>query len=122
MRILGLDHLVLTVRDMEAALLFYHETLGLPLERLEEFRRGEAPFPSVLVAPDTVLDLIAGPRPNDARNVDHFCLLIEPTDMEALAAELRAGGVEVVGKVSMRWGALGDGVPPSISRTRRGTP
>lgn len=31
----GLDHLVLTVRDIEATCAFYHEVLGMRIERFD---------------------------------------------------------------------------------------
>ena len=110
MRVRSLDHLVLSVRDTDAALRFYHEVLGLELLRLEEFRRGEAPFPSVRVSEESIIDLVETGQRGDGRNVEHFCLIIEPTDMDKLADELRAKGVPVKGAVGRRWGARGWGL------------
>lgn len=52
MKIEGFDHLVLNVEDLDTTLRFYEETLGLEALRVEEFRRGEAPFPSVRISLD----------------------------------------------------------------------
>ena len=72
--------------------------------RLDEWKAGRAPFPSVRVNGGTIIDIIAGPRAGT--NVDHFCLVLEPTDM----AELSAGGqFDVVEGPVTRWGARGDG-------------
>jgi catechol 2,3-dioxygenase-like lactoylglutathione lyase family enzyme len=80
----GLDHIVLRCDDVEVSLTFYSEQLGLVPERVEEWRRGEVLFPSVRINPTTVIDLFAAPRVGE--NLDHFCVVIEPTDLDALAA------------------------------------
>jgi glyoxylase I family protein len=49
----------------------------------------------------------AGPA-KEGRNVDHFALRIAPFDGAALAAHLRAHGIEP-GEVVQRYGAEGDG-------------
>ena len=46
MKVTGLDHLVLNVSDAERSLAYYSGVLGLPGERVEEWRRRQAPFPS----------------------------------------------------------------------------
>ncbi len=109
MKIVGFDHLVLRVGDVDAALRFYQEALGLEALRVEEFRRGEAPFPSVRLSPDALIDLVRKPKTEGAENVDHFCLVIEAEEMEGLAQELRAKGVEIEGEPGTRWGAHGWG-------------
>lgn len=90
-----LDHIVLRVADVE---------------RLEEFRRGAVGFPSVRITGDTLIDIVAakdGSPVHQERNLDHFCLVIEPTDLTALVAELQAGGITVVTQPVSRWGAHG---------------
>ena len=42
-------------------------------------------FPSVRITPTTIIDLFEAPR--DGQNLDHFCLVIEPADLDALATE-----------------------------------
>jgi catechol 2,3-dioxygenase-like lactoylglutathione lyase family enzyme len=83
-RVTGLDHIVLRVADVEASIAFYCDELGLEPERVEEWRRGEVLFPSVRIDATTLIDLFGAPR--DGQNLDHFCLVIEPTDLDALAA------------------------------------
>ncbi|MFM2076822.1 MAG: hypothetical protein RJA49_712, partial [Actinomycetota bacterium] len=72
MRITGLDHVVLRVEDMERAVAFY-EGLGLRTVRLEEWRRGEAPFVSMRVDEGTIIDLQTGPI--TGVNMDHLALV-----------------------------------------------
>ena len=98
----GLDHVVLRVADVERSLAWYCDELGLPGERVDDWRAGAAPFPSVRVDPATVIDIIGAPR--DGQNVDHVCLVVEPTDLDALA---RSGRFEVVDGPAPRWGAQG---------------
>jgi len=94
-RVTGFDHIVLRVADVEKSLAFYCDELGLTPERVDEWRRGEVLFPSVRIDTTTVVDLFAAER--DGQNLDHFCLVIEPTDLDALAARfpgaVRADGL-----------------------------
>jgi catechol 2,3-dioxygenase-like lactoylglutathione lyase family enzyme len=103
-RVTGLDHVVLNVADVERSLAFYCGQLGLQGVRIEEWRRGEAPFPSARVDPGTIIDLFAWPRTGE--NANHICLVVEPTDLEALKA---AGHFEVVDGPGRRFGARGEG-------------
>jgi catechol 2,3-dioxygenase-like lactoylglutathione lyase family enzyme len=105
-RVIGFDHLVLNVADVERSLAFYVDELGLEPVRVDEWRRGEVFFPSVRVDATTILDLL-GPTPAPAgKNVDHLCLVVEPQDLEALKA---SGRFTVVDGPGIRYGAQGDG-------------
>lgn len=84
LRVVGLDHIVLSTSDVARALAFYVEVLGLEAVRAAEWERGEAPFPSVRLDATTLIDLMAGDP--SGTNLHHFCLVIEPTDLDALAA------------------------------------
>ncbi|HTD49700.1 MAG TPA: VOC family protein, partial [Acidimicrobiia bacterium] len=90
-QVVGLDHVVLRCADIEVSLAFYCDELGLAPDRVDEWRRGETFFPSVRIDATTLIDLF--PAPPDApdpttvgRNMEHFCLVIEPADLDALAA------------------------------------
>lgn len=104
-RVTGLDHIVLKVADVERSLAFYLEHLGLEPVRVDEWRRGEVFFPSVRVDATTIIDLLEGIP--DGVNVDHLCLVIEPTDLEALRDTFR---FEVVDGPGPRFGAQGEGM------------
>jgi len=82
-RVLGLDHVVLLCRDVDASLAYYCGQLGLESLDVKAWRQGKAPFPSVRVSADTIIDLMPGEP--DGRNADHICLVIETTDLHALA-------------------------------------
>jgi catechol 2,3-dioxygenase-like lactoylglutathione lyase family enzyme len=101
----GLDHLVLNVGDVERSLAWYTGELGLEGVRVEEWRRGDVLFPSVRVDATTIIDLLQG-EPSGT-NVDHVCLVVEPVDLDAIAA---SGRFEVVGGPSRLFGARGEGV------------
>jgi catechol 2,3-dioxygenase-like lactoylglutathione lyase family enzyme len=103
-RVAGLDHIVLNVADTERSLAFYVDKLGLEGVRVEEWRRKEVFFASVRVDPTTIIDLLEVAP--DGRNVDHFCLVIEEQDLQALAD---SGRFEVVDGPDQRFGAQGDG-------------
>lgn len=101
----ALDHLVLVVTDVEATLDWYGRIAGLAGVRVDEWRRGEAPFPSVRVGPGTIIDLIPGlDDPAERGHLDHICLVVGRADLEALAAH---PDLEVVDS-GPRFGARGE--------------
>ena len=112
-RVLGIDHVVLRVRDLERSLLFYARVLGVEEERrvesagLVQLRAGGALID--LVPVDGPLGRAGGPAPaSQGRNVDHIALRIDPFDEPALRAHLRNCGVNP-GEIANRYGAEGFG-------------
>src|SRR6516162_4181655 len=102
-RVVGFDHLVLVVSDVERSLAWYRDELGLQGERVDEWRRGEVLFPSLRIDDRTLIDLLAGQR--TGTNVDHLCLVVEPTALAELAV---SGRFEVVaGPTDGLFGARG---------------
>ena len=104
LRVVGFDHVVINVADVERSLAFYCGELGLAPERVDEWRRGEILFPSVRVDARTIIDLLAVPRTGE--NADHLCLVVEPLDLDALKA---SGRFDVVDGPATRFGARGNG-------------
>jgi glyoxylase I family protein len=111
-----IDHLVLRVADLPRMLRFYRDVLGCAVERdrrdlgLVQLRAGRSMLD--LVPVDGPIGRQGGAAPGtQGRNLDHFCLRVEPFDADAIRAELRAHGFEP-GPVEMRYGAEGNG--PSI--------
>ena len=99
-----IDHIVLRVSNLEAMLHFYTQVLGCPLERAQEeiglyqLRAGRS--------------LMGGAAPGrEGRNMDHFCLRVDPFDAEAIRRHLTEHGIDA-GEVAMRYGAEGEG--PSL--------
>jgi catechol 2,3-dioxygenase-like lactoylglutathione lyase family enzyme len=100
----ALDHIVLNVADVERSLAWYCDVLGLPGERVEEWRAGRTFFPSVRIDASTIIDLFAAERSGE--NLNHFCVVVEPCDLQAVAD---SGRFDVVDGPATRWGARGDG-------------
>ena len=110
------DHLVLRVVDLAKMMRFYTEVIGCSVEKVQEnlglyqLRAGASLID--LVPIDGPLGRKGGAAPGkEARNLDHFCLGVEPFDGEAIIAHLRAHGCEC-GGIESRYGAGGQG--PSI--------
>ena len=113
-KITEMDHIVLRTRDVEESLRFYTEVLGLQAERVEQWRAGEVRFPSARINADTIIDFFASEEmPNgrdDVRNQDHFCMVIDETDMDALKARFEDAGIDIQAGPGKRWGSHGDGI------------
>jgi len=110
MGISGLDHIVLNVADVERSLQFYQGSLGLAAERVDEWRNGTLPFPSVRINAETIIDLVhgeagdAGPR----TNLNHFCLVTDSADLNTLVEQLSDDGISIETGPAIRSGARGD--------------
>ena len=102
MRARELDHIVINVADVERSLAWYTGLLGLTGERVDEWRAGEVPFPSVRVSEGCIFDLFATGRSGE--NIDHICLVVDPDDVDAITGDRRFDVIE--GPVP-RWGARG---------------
>jgi catechol 2,3-dioxygenase-like lactoylglutathione lyase family enzyme len=98
-----LDHIVLRVKDPEASVAWYVEKFGFLVHRLEEFRAGTVPFPSVEICPGTIIDL-DGRAPATGTNLSHFAVEIEPADLVALK---ESGAFDRIDGPHRRWGARG---------------
>jgi catechol 2,3-dioxygenase-like lactoylglutathione lyase family enzyme len=112
----GLDHIVIRVRDMARMTAFYRDMLGCPIEKVQDklglwqLRAGRTLIDLVDVKGE--IGCMGGAPPGrEARNMDHFCLRVDPFDGPAILAYLRQCGVEP-GEIKSRYGADGDG--PSI--------
>ncbi|MFX7866241.1 VOC family protein, partial [Acinetobacter baumannii] len=85
----GLDHLVLRVVDLDAMLRFYVGVLGCTVEGrhdeigLVQLRAGRSLIDLVPVTGK--LGRLGGAAPGpEGRNLDHFCLRVEPFDEAAI--------------------------------------
>jgi len=118
-RLVTIDHLVLRVVDLERMLHFYCGALGCTLEKRQEgigliqLRAGNALID--LVPVDGKLGRAGGAAPGkEGRNLDHFCLRVEPFDETVIREQLARHGY-ASGPVEQRYGAEGEG--PSIYLT-----
>jgi glyoxylase I family protein len=112
-RIREIDHLVLRVVDLERMLRFYCDVLGCSIERpqdaigLVQLRAGRCLIDLVPVTGK--LGRAGGAAPvAEGRNLDHFCLRVEPFDEPAIRSHLEKHGVPA-GSVESRYGAEGEG-------------
>lgn len=103
LKLRGIDHVVLRVKDIDAMRRFYCDVLGAthvadrPALRMSHLRVGSA-----------LIDLVEA-DPKEGRNMDHLCLRVEPFDRDAIVAHLEKHGV-AVGQIASRFGAEGNGV------------
>ena len=104
MRVTGIDHIVLISSDVERTVAWYHDYLGLVVERLDEWRDGKVLFPSLRLSETSIIDVLAG-EPS-GRNVDHLALTLEDIDLDDLAA---SGTFDVAAGPADLWGARGQG-------------
>ncbi len=112
-RVQALDHFVLRVRDLERALGFYRDVLGLEALNLEEFRAGRRPFVSLRVG-QQLLDLVpdpgfAGPDQGPHDGFLHFCVIVAGPLTELVPWLLARGVALVEDRPSWRMGAQGWG-------------
>ena len=119
MNVREIDHLVLRVSDVAAMVAFYRDVLDCPVERrqddigLVQLRAGRSLID--LVPVDGALGRAGGVAPGkEGRNLDHFCLRVEPFDESAIRARLQAHGIDA-GPLASRYGAEGQG--PSLYLT-----
>jgi catechol 2,3-dioxygenase-like lactoylglutathione lyase family enzyme len=110
--VVDMDHVAVRVRDIDRALAFYHDLLGMPVRDRERFEAGEVPYVAV-VAGGRHLHLVPS---DDAVDVggEHVCLLLRSdgtgtrAELDALLDDLRDAGVEVeAGEPHERYGAYG---------------
>jgi len=111
-----MDHIVLNVEDDEKMIAFYSKVLMLPTERVDEYRAGRVPFPSVRLNADTIIDLFprklwqAGSSDGQGRqNLNHFCIAISKGTWLDLLDRLQANAVAIEEGPVPRWGAHGTG-------------
>jgi catechol 2,3-dioxygenase-like lactoylglutathione lyase family enzyme len=111
-----IDHLVIRVGNLRPMLDFYINVIGCSLEKTQEdlglyqLRAGDSLIDFVPI--DGPLGRAGGVAPGrEGRNLDHFCLRIEPFEGDWILEYLRSKGINP-GKIESRYGADGDG--PSI--------
>lgn len=123
--ILGLDHVVLRVKDVPRMTRFYCDVLGCRVERVREdlgltqLRAGQSLIDFIVISgagkveagPDSRKQVLSAAQ---GRNMDHVCLRIEPFDQAALISHLIGHGV-VPGETKRRYGADGYGLSIYIS-------
>ena len=115
-KIREIDHIVLRAKDPQKMLAFYRDVLGCELEKTQE-RFGLFQ----LRAGNSIIDIIdvdgqigregGAPPGREGRNLDHFCVRIDPFDEQSVHAHLAKFGLSCE-PAATRYGAEGSG--PSI--------
>ena len=113
-RIVRIDHIVLRTARCDEMIEFYRDVLGCTVERrldpdmgLVQLRAGEALID--LVDVDSQLGRAGGAPPSSqGRNLEHFCLQMDPFSPERVRAWLRNSGIDA-GDFETRYGAAGFG-------------
>lgn len=113
MEVVDMDHVALRVSDLEAALEFYHDTLGMETRDRERYDNGEVPFVAVAAGGRHVHLVPAEDEEIDVGG-EHVCFLLRSSEkdtsdeIDALIDEIRAEGYEVEdGEPYDRYGAYG---------------
>ncbi|MGE0877679.1 MAG: VOC family protein [Acidimicrobiia bacterium] len=99
---LAFDHLVLHSTDVERTIAWYQRHVGLDGVRLDEWRAGAVPFPSLRVDDNTIVDILARP-PGGTGHLDHICFVVSEDDLAAV----KAAGELVIEDEGRRFGARG---------------
>jgi glyoxylase I family protein len=113
-----LDHIVLWTKNPHASMDFYSRVVGLTPVRFAEFEAGEAPFPSVRVCEDSIIDLspldsigatesLTGVERSAGHPVNHVCLALSKSEFDALDQRLQAEGVDTSVRLNHSYGARG---------------
>jgi len=112
----AMDHIVLNVEDDEEMITFYAKVLMLPTERLDEYRSGKVPFPSVRLNADTIIDLLpkkmwhkSAVMGKGRENLNHFCIALTKRLWQDLLERLQTNAVPIEEGPVPRWGAHGTG-------------
>jgi len=111
-----IDHIVIRTNALQEMVAFYRDVLNCPIERqpdglgLIQMRAGQS-----------LIDLVdingpLGGKEHElperaASNMDHFCIQIDPWDLNSITSHLNECGIKF-DDVATRYGALGTG--PSI--------
>lgn len=113
-----LDHVVLWTKDVRASMEFYTKVVGLTPVRFDEFEAGEAPFPSVRVSEDSIIDLMSSEGAavtesmtkvdgSAGHRVNHVCLAMSKAEYDALDQRLQAEGIDTSARLNHSFGARG---------------
>ena len=117
MRIKRIDHVVIRAHNADTLVEFYRDVLGCVVERrsapelgLVQLRAGDSLID--IVGVNSEIGRAGGPAPGEGgRNMDHFCVRVEPFNEDAIREHLGKHGV-VASRLETRYGAEGNG--PSI--------
>lgn len=113
-----LDHVVLWTKSPRISMDFYTRVVGLEPVRFDEFEAGDAPFPSVRICADSIIDLMPAESVSATETltriegsaghpVNHICLALSRAEYDALDRRLQAEGVDTSARLNQSFGARG---------------
>ena len=113
-----LDHVVLWCDDPVKSAEFYEQVVGLTPVRLDAFRSGTAPFPSMRISSVSIVDLMArvgapivdamaGAPASAGHPVNHVCFALAKSEFDALRARLERHRVAMSPVMEQSFGAQG---------------
>ena len=112
MEVVDMDHVALRVSELERALEFYHDTLGMEVRDRDRYESGEVPFVAV-VAGGRHVHLVPTEDEIDVGG-EHICFLLRSSEKdtsdetETLIERIEDAGYEVEeGEPYDRYGAYG---------------
>jgi len=112
MDVVDIDHVAIRVSDLDRALAFYHDLLGMEIRDRDRYDAGEVPYVAV-VAGGRHVHLVPTDEEFDVGG-EHLCLLVRSEhvdsrdELDALLDRLRDRGVTVEsGEPYRRYGAYG---------------
>lgn len=110
MKVTGIDHVVLKVKDLDRSIQFYTDILGCQLE----WRRDDISLAHLRIG-DSFVDLLATGCPQVGASLPlHICLRVADFDLDQARQHLESNGV-VVGESGKRYGATGWGLSLYLS-------
>jgi catechol 2,3-dioxygenase-like lactoylglutathione lyase family enzyme len=80
-KLTGVDHIVLVVRDIDRSIEWYTEHFDVTVERYDLWRAGSSPFVSLRVSDSFLIDLTPGDSAGE--NVDHFALVTDRASFDS---------------------------------------
>jgi len=107
-----LDHVALNATDVDRLLKFYAGLFGWCTERVDEWREGKVPFPSLRVNARTIIDLFPSSesmtlKQNSDTHLNHFCIAVDLSTFRAVQSKAQELGAEAAGGPRQLWGARG---------------
>ncbi|MEH6521256.1 VOC family protein [Sulfitobacter sp.] len=88
MKVRGLNHITLATRDLQRAIPFYRDTLGLVLAH-------EWPQGAYFTAGDLWFCLSLDERAQPSDSYTHFAFDVDPSDFDILSQHVRNSGVQI---------------------------
>ena len=102
-----MDHIVVWCTDIDRTLAWWREELGLAPVRIDEWRAGNAPFPSLRLNASTIIDFLPGRRSGE--NIAHVAIEVD-ADADTLASLVTERGWDVAAPLDRSlFGARGIG-------------